>query len=182
MLMFVRNRFARGRVRTATKRSRVWIGTPTSFFQLAGGTTNFSTVVTEAQLQNLGKPTIARVLGELLINMDRSAEVAEDRALVGYGMTLVSNQAVAVGATAIPDPLNNAEWPWLMYGTTSLKTPTTLTEDEQGFRWDRVKIDSKSMRKAPPDHVLVFVVSVISVAGTPDIELSGFLRVLLLPS
>jgi len=180
--MFVRNRFARGRVRVAAKRSRVWIGTPTNFFQLAGGTTSFSTIVTEAQLQNLGKPTIARCRGQLLVNMDRSAEVAEDRALVGMGLTLVSNQAVAVGATAIPSPIANDEWPWLWYYTSSLKTPTTLTEDEQGFRWERIEVDSKSMRKAPPDHVMVFVVDVVSVAGTPDIELSGFIRVLLLPS
>ena len=169
-------------VRATQRRARVWDGTQLSLIQLAGGTAGFSVLITEANLDAKDKPTIVRIRGLLHIAMDRSAEVAEDKAVITYGIGLMEGRAVAAGIASLPLPATDSEWGWMWIGSATLASPTTLTEPEQGARFQRTVIDSKSMRKAGPGEVLVLVTEVTSITGTPDVECWGFLRILLLPS
>ncbi len=166
----------------AVRRARVWVGASLPLVQAAGGSAVVTTLIAEDVLESQGKPTIVRIRGALHIMMDRSAEVAEDKAMVVYGIGLVQARALAAGVASLPLPVGNVEWPWMWQAVTTLATPTTLTEDEGGARFQRTDIDSKSMRKAGPGETLVLITQVISITGTPDVECWGFTRILMLPS
>ena len=169
-------------VRAVQRRARVWDGNVLPLVQIAGGQSAFSILITEANLDAKDKPTIVRIRGLLHIAMDRSAEVAEDKAVITYGIGLMEGRAVTVGIASLPKPATDSEWGWMWIGSSTIATPTTLTEDEGGARFQRTVIDSKSMRKAGPGEVLVLVTEVTSITGTPDVECWGFFRILLLPS
>ena len=183
MLLFVRN-FARRRVAARSpRRSRIWVGTTYALGQLAGGSATQFTALTEANLEAQGKPTIARVRGQIMVQMDRSAEVSEDKVLVGMGLFLAEARQVAVGVTAMPLPITSSDFSWMWYHVSCLSSPTTLTEDEgNGQRFERIVIDNKAMRKAGPNQVLVFVIEAFTITGAPDVEVFGHMRFLLLPS
>jgi len=166
----------------APRRSRVWVGASLPLAQTAGGSSVFSILIGETELESQGKPTVARLRGQLHAQMDRSAEVSEDKALITFGIGLMQARAIAAGIASLPLPATNVEWPWMWVGTATLATPTTLTEDEGSMRFERVIIDGKAMRKAGPGMALVLVTEVTSITGTPDVECWGFLRILLMPS
>ena len=166
----------------APRRSRIWDALPIPLAQTAGGSSVFTILVTEAALLSQGKPTIARMRGAMHVQMDRSAEVAEDKALVTYGIAMLEGRAVAAGVASLPTPATNGDFPWMWIGTATIASPTTLTEDEGAMRFERTLIDAKAMRKAGPGELLVMVTEVTSITGTPDVECWGFIRVLLMPS
>ena len=164
----------------AQRRQTLWTGATLPLQQLAGGTSGFTTLITEATFANLGRPTVIRIRGQLHAQMDRSAEVAEDKVVVSTGIAMIESRAVAAGIGSLPKPVADANFPWMWVGTQTLSTPTTLTEAEGDMRFQRIELDSKSMRKAMPSMALVLVTEVVSIAGVPDVECWGFLRLLLM--
>ena len=172
--MAIRSRIVR------PKRQTLWIGGALSLQQLAGSTSGFAFLVTEAQFSNLGRPTVIRIRGRFHAQMDRSAEVAEDKAVVTSGIAMVEARAAAAGIGSLPKPVTNSDFSWMWIGAHTLATPTTLTEDEGSMRFERIDVDAKAMRKAQPSMALVLVTEVTSIAGVPDIECWGFLRMLLM--
>jgi len=73
----------------APRRSRVWVGASLPLAQTAGGSSVFSILIAEAELETQGKPTVARIRGQLHAQMDRSAEVSEDKALIPENQQVV---------------------------------------------------------------------------------------------
>ena len=175
--MAVRRRAIRG---TMPKRQTLWVGASIPLQQLAGGSAGFTTIISEATLGNLGRPTVVRIRGALHAQMDRSAEVAEDKAVVTTGIAMIESQAVAAGIASLPTPASQADFSWMWIGVQTLATPTTLTEDEGSMRFQRLVIDSKAMRKANPSMALVLVTEITSITGMPDVECFGFIRLLLM--
>ncbi len=173
-------------VRATTRRQRIWTGSVIGLHQITGaaggGVAGATTMITEANLENLGKPTIARMRGSILVADDQSAAVAEDKAAVFMGVTLIDSRALAAGVGSMPNPAINIEYPWMWFAEAMISVPSTIALEQVATRFQRIEVDGKAMRKAPPDHALVFLVAATSVAGTPDLEIYGCIRVLLLPS
>ncbi len=180
--MFVGSRFRRP-VRTAAKRSKVWFGFVGSTIDLPPSNVSFETVITEANLETQGKPTIARVRGSWVAHQDVGAAGSTSGMWVTAGLTIVSTKAVAAGISSLPTPSTNVEWPWLWWDTVycGIELVTGV-----GFQmlspFNRV-VDSKAMRKVPPASTVVMVYEAVAAGeGAPDCSVSASLRLLLLPS
>ena len=182
MLMFVRNRFARRTAVRSARRSKVWAGAQIGLTQMAAGQVAFNTLESEADLESQGKPTIARIRGQILVQTDFSAEVPEDKCNVGFGIALLDARAVAAGAGSLPGPLTNIEFPWMWWHSSVIAVQTTVGLEQVLSNFDRIEVDGKAMRKAAPGHLLVLVAEVLAITGTSDIEYFGALRILLMPS
>jgi len=132
-----------------------WFGTVFSadFTPIAANTFLVQLVLTAAELAK--RPfTITRTVGELVIRSDQAAAVEFPFGAVG-GM-VVSDKAVATGATAIPDPtteVSSDEWflyfPWGAPGDASTNV---------GQRPAHYPFDSRAQRKVVDGEQIVFVV------------------------
>ena len=182
MLMFIRRPFARRTAARTSRRSKVWFGSQIVLTQQAAATVAFNTLMTEVQLETQGKPTIARIRGQILVQTDVSAQVAEDKCHVGLGIALLDARAVAAGAASLPGPLTNVEFPWMWWHSAEIAVGTNTALEQIPTNFDRITVDGKAMRKAAPGHLLVLVSEVLAETGTSDIEYFGFLRILAMPS
>jgi len=162
------------------RRARIWTGTAIALAQLPPGN-SLVTLVAEATFAIQGKPTIARMRGELFVMFDQSGAAAGEKVIVSCGIGLVNTQSV-VGA-AVPLPRTDIDWGgWMWLEHTCLAQPDTAMVVQNDQTWKRIDIDSKSMRKVPNNMTLVLVTEVTAITGTPDVETWGTLRVLMLPS
>ncbi len=156
MLMFVRTRFARRGVARGAKRSKVWVsGSGVSLSHAASSLALF-TIVSEADLENLGKPTIARMRGRALVKADLSV-VPPAGISYAFGIALIEKNAFAIGATAVPGPLTSPEFGWIDYHTGNIHVEFDASDDLLGGGCWSETIDSKAMRKVVPGHVLAGV-------------------------
>ena len=122
--------------------------------------------------------TVLRMLGEYII-VPTSAPTAADAVLISSAIGVVSDDAVAVGATAMPDPLSDVEYPWLYWASHPFHFSSTSVDPSQAGGSVRVKFDMKSMRKIKPRESLVWVFEYFDVAGTPPMSVfAGDLRFL----
>ena len=120
--------------------------------------------------------TIIRIRGELMITMIGST-VLDGFERVGFGMCIVSENAIGVGVTAVPAPIADIAWDgWLWY---HLSSPQELDADATVATGNRVVIDSKAMRKWKQTDVLIAVVETVSEVGTASLEATLNTRTLL---
>ncbi len=89
--------------------------------------------------------TVVRTRGVIHIESDQVA--ASEITTGAVAMMVVSDQALAAGASAIPDPVNNADAPWFMYQNfvNSLLFGSLIGIQEPTGQY--YEIDSKAMRK-----------------------------------
>ena len=99
--------------------------------------------------------TILRIRGEVDVSFLAAGLAAGDDSEVGYGLAVVSSDAAALGATALPDPFGDAEFPWLWWSTAQLFAPSADLGNGMTFR--RLMIDTKAMRKVKPLESLVLI-------------------------
>ncbi len=121
--------------------------------------------------------TIARVRGDCSVMMDVNA--ADDAGVVGVGLILGTDAAVAVGTTAFPSPTADLDADWLWHGFFALRSLTSTQEANVGGQYAPREIDSKAMRKFKPNENLVAVGGVTIQAGTPTFDILGAFRVLI---
>ena len=125
-----------------------------------------------------GPFTVLRMLGEYIIG-PTSAPVAADRAEISCGIGVVSSDAAAVGATAMPDPRDEADFPWLFWASHELLFPTTTADPSALVSSVRRTFDIKSMRKLKPRESLVFVAQYVDKGGAPPVSIvSAVTRIL----
>ena len=146
--------FRRGASAIAHRRETTW-------FQFVPVTTNLATGGADAIVFALNaaalalRPfTIVRTHFELALASDQAAAI--EHQICGVGIAVVSDQAVAVGVTAVPNPVTHmGSNLWLMhqllYGDESALTDRTRSET-------RVSVDSKAMRKVEVGQDIVVVV------------------------
>ena len=117
----------------------------------------FSFAVT---LGNTDAATLVRTRGSLLV---RAAAAAAGDSLVrgAMGMLVISEDALAIGVTAIPGPLSDVENDWFVWVPFSLAFDNTLTEFDSAY-FDRVMFDSRGMRKLKQGDALIPVLEVDS--------------------
>jgi len=129
-----------------------------------------------------GPATILRVIGEYIIGNTVAGVSASDSAIVTVALGVMSSDAVALGASAMPDPGAEGEYPWLYYSSHPFwfNTAGTPAYDEAPRAAVRKSFDVRSMRKMKARESLGLVLQYEDVVGAPPLEfVPGNFRVLL---
>jgi len=131
----------------------------------------FGTFVT-AGLGFTSKQTVLRMLGSYCV-APRATLAAGDEATVTVGIGRVSTDAFTVGATAMPDPAGEPEYPWLYWAAHRFMfTGTDAEQQAQGIAAAlRHDFDIRSMRKFSPGETLAFIVQAADVTGAPPMDI-----------
>ncbi len=141
--------------------------------------TGVSTAIEAGTLARDEAWTVIRTIGEYLIVPGAAAQV-NDHCRLGIGIGVFSTDAVVVGGTAVPDPLDDVGYPWLFWAAHRFIFGSSgVLEDFGGIgmatrRW----IDIKSMRKIKPSETLAIVFQYESDLGDPPMDMSASFRVL----
>ena len=100
--------------------------------------------------------------------------------LVSAGIGIVSTDAAAIGITAMPTPLADADWPgWVwFYSGAAIVQPSTGELANNPVASVRLPIDSKAMRKWGINEILFAVVEVGTEIGTAQMDMSFSTRIL----
>ncbi len=147
-------RFTRS-TRGGPKRLTDWVCTDaasggTAYKSLAAGA-----AVLDQSVASDSPETLIRTHGSLNVQTDQDG--ADEEAFGAYGMCVVSNQAFAIGVTAIPTPYTDADSDlWFVHGywyaPVRFGTAVGFQNVSQTFSFD-----SKAMRRVSPDETIVIV-------------------------
>ena len=125
--------------------------------------------------------TIVRIRGEALLWL-LTATAGGDGFQVGMGICLVSDEAFAIGATAIPSPATDDDWDgWMWHRTVMLYSRSPLDGTDAGVGVGpsaRVEIDCKAMRKFEEGYTVCAVME-FTEHGTAVLEFTGRTRMLI---
>ncbi len=136
------------------RRESLWFSGAATSTALAGSTAILITSLTAGALA-LRPFTIVRSRGMIHVRSDQAIAV-EDMA-VFYGMAVVSDQAVAIGVTAVPTPFtDNGSDLWRSFETILGSYFDNVDGSIQNFNTQA--IDSKAMRKVEDGQDLVEVI------------------------
>ena len=134
---------------------------------------------TTLTFETFGPSTVLRMLGEYIIT-PTSAPVVADACIIGVGIALVSQDAAVLGATALPDPIADPDYPWLYWANHAFHFASADVDVSGPASAVRHKYDIRSMRKAKLQEALVHVVEYFDFAGAPPMTVFlGGTRVLL---
>jgi len=115
-----------------------------------------------------GPWTCIRMLGEYIIGAD-AVPTAQDQACVSVGIGVVSTDAFTLGATALPDPIGEPDYPWLYWAQHDFFFLTTdVLANVMGAI--RVPFDIRSMRKLKPRETLGVVIEYQDISGAPALH------------
>ncbi len=156
---------ARGR--TGRKTDYTWNGT--TFGNSIGAAT--STLLSVAVVGGAG--TVMRTRGAIVASID--GEVDGDKVAVMLGIKTASDDQVAAGATAFATPSADMDADWLWHGGIMLQSQAASNEHQAV---GRLEIDSKAMRRVKQNQQVVLIVTPVSLAGTPSIDVTGYVRIL----
>ena len=112
--------------------------------------------------------TLLRFRGYVSAMFDETAQ-AGDLMVLTYGVCIISTDAFNVGATAVPDPADEPEFPWIWWGEMRLNSFGVLTDTRTGWgpAAQRIEVDSKAMRKIKPGETVTTVIQRSNTAGAP---------------
>jgi len=126
-----------------------------------------------------GKATVLRMLGEYSV-VPTTTPTAGDEAVLTVGIGKVSTDAATLGATALPDPADEPEYPWLYWASHPLQFQAATLDPNAAAANLRVAYDIKSMRKFSASEALVMVIQYGTSVGDPTLTmLIGNQRVLI---
>ncbi len=102
--------------------------------------------------------------------MDNTRQAGDTLELT-FGLGIVSQDAGALGATAMPDPAAEPDYPWLWWGSMFLDSDEAAVVNSWGPQAQIIHdIDTKAMRKMKPRESLVWVAQSASVTGAPAVR------------
>ncbi len=167
---------ARGRGGHA-RQAKDWVPLPSTVLALTASGTFGAPILNFTDAR-----TILRMLGEYVISLTGAAATA-DQVSITVALGLVSSDAAAVGASALPDPNGEPDYPWLYWASHMFNYPQAIATGGDSNPGDagalRRKFDARSMRKVKARESLVWVVEYMDIAGTPPITVQlGITRVL----
>ncbi len=152
---------SRHRIVNVVRRGTQWVGsaTETGVTALAG-----SSVVLD-QAFSFGEPaTIIRIRGGFWVQTDQNATT--ERPIGAIGMAVVTDQALAIGVTAVPTPITDMESEqfllWYPFFT-DVRFATAAAYNHNTGAY--VPLESKAMRKVDDSKSIVVVVENISSVG-----------------
>ena len=127
--------------------------------------------VTLAALPFSSPQTVIRMLGDYVIGPS-AAPAATDRATVTIGLCKVSTDAFTLGATAMPDPAGEPEFPWLFWAEHDLTFISTAVTGLGAAEVVRRSFDIRTMRKFTVGESLAAVVQYVNISGDPPLRFS----------
>ncbi len=151
----------RGVTPAVRKRETVWFGSDNSdatTTTLGATAKQLDQVLTTAELARTPF-TIIRTRGYVFIQSDQSASIEDP--IFALGMAVVSQQAIDIGVTAVPDPYADLESDlWFMH------TGGMISTKNDGPGGQVFSFDSKAMRKVEDgENVAVVIRNISSVFG-----------------
>ncbi len=113
--------------------------------------------------------TVLRMLGSYtLVPLGAGAFAANDEAIITGAIGVVSSDAFAAGAASMPDPVDDAGYPWLFWKSTTVHLQGTTVDDLNGpSAVARIDFDIKSMRKMKAAETLAFIFQYSNASGAP---------------
>ncbi len=125
-----------------------------------------------------GPFTVMRLIGNYFVG-PTSAPAAGDEATLSLAVGVVSTDAAGVGSSAMPDPTDEPEFPWLYYDSHQVQYTGTDPEASSAMGTYRRHIDVKSMRIIKPRESLVVIGQYTDGTGAPPVSLgTGVWRIL----
>jgi len=122
-----------------------------------------------ASLAFTGPFTVMRMIGEYGFQSD-GTPTDGDAALVCVGIGVMTTDAVTAGATALPDPHDEPEFPWLYWREHIYMADAVLTNPTISLRQ---QFDIRSMRKMKARESLVMVVQYEETLLTPNLRFAA---------
>jgi len=143
-------------------RETLWAGVTGSFESIATASTAVLLNITGAGLLALRPWTVVRSRGVIMLETDQDA--ARERQAVNIGAAIVSDQAVAIGITALPTPTTDKDSDlWYLYQSVMASQGAGTVNNNLGTF---VEYDSRAMRKVEDGSQLVYVLESEVVALT----------------
>ena len=161
--------FVSGRGRSSQRRATSWVFGP-------GG--QAATAISASGQQIVGSglvlipegATLVRTRGFVELVLEAAANIGEGIS-GAFGIGLVTNEAFAIGATAIPGPLSEMDWDgWLYHQFWSLHASTATIADGVNVGRYGFDVDSKAMRKWDTSMTLVAMVEATEI-GVSQVEM-----------
>ena len=151
-------RFAGFRQRlVATGRKTFWLGGAITESTLGSGNSALMITSLNAAALALRPFTVVRTRGYWAVHSDQA--IANENQIVHLGSIVVSDQAVAVGITAVPTPVTEDGSSWILFdGTAQSYEFLSSTGARGNHNQERYVIDSKSMRKVEEGQDLIKVI------------------------
>ena len=147
---------ARRRFPVSQKRLTAWIGTADQGdVAVASGASVAISSFTPDTFAMI-RPTMVRTRG--IFHVQPAGFGADLNFSGAYGLGVVSAEAQAIGATAIPRPFDDDDWGgWMVHGYYAghLEFQSATSEHQTPFLY---QIDSKAMRKIGPNETLIWMV------------------------
>jgi len=116
-----------------------------------------------------GGVTLIRSRGTAIVHFDPTS--IGDLMMVGLGLGVYSSDAFAVGSTAMPGPLSDADYDWIWHQVFTFGPAFSATEDGNDIGENLViEVDSKAMRKIKPNQAIGWIAEgdILSGGGTFD--------------
>jgi len=148
---------------SGARRETSWLGLPALNVNVAPGVAALTHALTDDE--KLHRPfTIVRTHVHVMVQSDQSA--ASENVVIGVGASVVSDQSLAIGVTAVPTPitdLGSDMWFFHQLATARFAFNTAVGFDDHAaehYTWE-----SRAMRKVNDAQDIVFSVEA-SVAGS----------------
>ena len=129
-------------------------------------TTNISTgFLTFSEAATILRVRMPYLSGQMIATI----AVGDDLRLT-FGLVVVLADAAELGATAVPDPLDEPEFPWLWWGETRMFATNAGVENQFGSQYQVLHPELKLMRKVKSRESLIWIVQSIAASGAPDVR------------
>ena len=115
--------------------------------------------------------TVMRLIGGYSMG-PTTAPTALDEVEIVVAIGVVSADAAALGATAMPDPADEPDYPWLYWASNFMFFATNSTSAGIAAMSVRRHFDVRSMRKMKARESLAMIVQYVDVVGSPPIHVS----------
>ena len=167
--------FVRGAARISAARKTSWLDIPLGSTTLAGGGVNLVVSLTAAELAK--RPfTIERthIWGQVT-----SDQLAADEFVFGaVGMCVVSDQALAIGVTAVPTPVTDlASDLWFLHQIYGVEFALSSAIGFDGNAGSRFEIDSRAKRKVNDGQDVILVLENAGISFGSLVRLGGRLLI-----
>ena len=150
--------------RTTVRRKSLWLFITTTNTSLSSANASALIVSLNAAALALRPFTIVRTIGELLVVSDQLAAAETFRAAMGFAV--VSDQASAIGVTAVPTPITDAGSDLWFTFAASWGRFFFLSASAASVSQNAVPFDSRAMRKVEDGQDVVAVIENEFAAGT----------------
>ena len=127
--------------------------------------------------------TAVRIVGDLTVEFDPTSTHSDQLNVIDVGIGVASQEAFALGTTALPDPRTQADYPprgWLYINTQPVMNSIDATNQAIATRPARFQFDIRSMRKIDKGVLYLLIQSSAGKGSGVTTLVSGRVRTLCL--